>query len=291
MREILVLASRTPGRWLKQIFSKLWRRIVIYVLIAYLILCTFLYFLQDQIIFPRHSIPKSTGITPPPDRIEVWIINERGEKVEGWYLPPLSRETPHPLLVFFHGNAELIDFDADDFQTCRRWGMGVFLPEYRGYGRSQGKPGQRGIAADMIQFRKWLLQNPDIDPNRIVYFGRSLGGGVACQLARNYPPAALILQSTFTSLKKMARRYIVLPFFIKHPFDNEKVIASLKCPIYIVHGNRDTLIPVSHGQRLHQLAPHSVYREVPTGHNDMPMDAAFWQSIHAFLQSNGILPL
>lgn len=193
------------------------------------------------------------------------------------------------MVIFFHGNAELIDFWGSELEKFREWGMGVFLPEFRGYGRSEGFPGQQSISADMHKFYEALIARPDVDPKRIVYFGRSIGTGFACDLSQDHPPAALILMSPFTSLRKMAGRYLAPSFLLKHPLDNEKVVKSSSCPIYIIHGREDTIIPVEHSHRLREVAANCVYREVACGHNDMPMDAEFWQNIHAFLHNNGIL--
>jgi hypothetical protein len=192
-------------------------------------------------------------------------------------------------VVFFHGNGELIDYWPDDLFRFRKWGMALLLPEYRGYGRSGGSPGQAEIQADMLRFHDWLVQQPGVDPNRIVYFGRSLGGGVACQLARERPPAALILLSTFTSVKRMAAGYLVPSFLIKHTFDNEQVVRSWSRPLLIIHGKKDQLVPIEHGRRLRKIAPAAIYREIDCGHNDLPMDDAFWKEIQDFLRVASIL--
>lgn len=280
---------KMSARWFLENPRKFWVRILVFAAVLYILWCISLYLVQDNVIFPRKMIPSVT-IAPPEGTIEVWITGDKGERVQGWYLPPLKRSRgPAPVVIFFHGNGELIDFWGDEFTEFRKRGIGVLLPEFRGYGRSGGSPGQRDIAADMRKFYQWLLARPDVDGKKIVYFGRSLGGGVACQLAKDHAPAALILQSTFVSLKEMSGRFLVPSFLLKHPFDNGKVVADLRCPICIIHGQWDTVIPVVHGRRLHQIAPNSAYHEVASGHNDMPMDAAYWQTIFEFLIANGIL--
>ena len=97
----------------------------------------------------------------------------------------------------------------------------VLLPEYRGYGRSAGSPSQRAITEDLIAFYDLLARRPEVDAQRVVFHGRSLGGGAVCDLARHRKPAAVILMSTFTSMKRMAPRYLVPGFMVERSSDRE----------------------------------------------------------------------
>jgi fermentation-respiration switch protein FrsA (DUF1100 family) len=261
------------------------------LLIAYTVWLVGLYWRQDSLLFPSSFAPDVRKQKPPKTAEQVWISDEDGNKVEAWFLPPLElkEDKPYPVVIFFHGNAEVIDFYAREMYPYRELGIGVLLPEYRGYGRSGGKPGQKNIAADMRQFYDWLVKRPQVDKSRIFYHGRSVGGGMACQLAADRPPAALILQSTFTSVAAMARRFLAPPFLLRHPFYNDHVVRKLSCPIFITHGSHDAIIPVSHGRELARLAPQAVYYEVDSDHNDYPMDERFWQQIRAFLLNGKIL--
>ena len=260
------------------------------VLLVYVLWSMLLFIFQDTIIFPTSAMPRFE-MDKPEAAIVVWIENDEGKKVEGWYLPPREIEVgkPNPVVIFCHGNAEAIDFCWSDLEIYRRWGVGVFLPEYRGYGRSGGTPGQQRIAADMRKFYDWLTKRPDVDATRIFYHGRSVGGAIACQLAADHPPAALILQSTFTSISAMASRYYVPSFAIRHPFASDRVIAKLACPVFIAHGRDDTIIPVQHGRKLSQIAQNCVYYETAGGHNDFPMDGQFWKRVKAFLSDNRLI--
>lgn len=265
------------------------KRVMWIIISTYIIYCALLYFLQDSIIFPRHVIPDVSNFKSPEVFEQVWIKIDNTVQVEGWYLPSQVTATPQPAVIFFHGNGEIIDFLLDDIQQYQAWGFSILLPEYRGYGRSTGIPGQAAISADMKKFRDWLLQRPEVDNQRIIYHGRSLGGGIACELTLHHPPAALILQSTFLSLAKMTRKYLVPPFLLTHHFRNDKVLAQLNIPIFITHGSQDTIIPVWHSQQLHRIAENSLYYEVSSGHNDYPMDRKFWQRIENFLRKNQLL--
>jgi fermentation-respiration switch protein FrsA (DUF1100 family) len=214
--------------------------------------------------------------------------------VEAYFLPGdgVDAEAPGPVVVFGHGNAELIDHWTEELAPYRRMGVGVFLPEYRGYGRSAGDPSEDGIVSDFVEFREQLVARPDVDASRIVYHGRSLGGGVVCSLARTHPPNAMILQSTFESVPAVARRYLVPRFLILDPFDNLEVVRSLDAPLLVIHGRRDVTIPFAHGRTLATAARNGRLVAYDAGHNDCPppRDAgAYWDEIRGFLAEAGIL--
>ncbi|MDC0667768.1 alpha/beta hydrolase [Nannocystis radixulma] len=248
--------------------------------------------LQERIIFPR-QYANSRALPGPPDQVtSLWSPAPDGTRVEAWFIAGkgVSREQPGPVVVFFHGNGELIDdqLALAAFYTAR--GASVLLPEYRGYGRSQGTPSQAAIVADMTRIYDELAARPEIDGARIVFHGRSLGGGVAAALAATRPPAALILESTFTSLAALARSHGLPESLCRHPFRTDRVLPGLQRPVLILHGADDELIPVAHGRSLHASAPESTYVELPGHHNDFPGDrAAYEAAIVGFLRSAGVL--
>ena len=252
------------------------------------------YLLQERVLFPRDMTPHP--LPGPPSRdIEVFqIALEGGGRVEAWYAPPLNQTPGQPsaAVVFFHGNAELIDYQNRIVQGYRQLGLAVLLVEYRGYGRSSGQPSQQAIRGDAAQFYDQLVQRPEIDPRRVVFHGRSLGGGLASDLARVRPPAALVLESTFQSIRAMASGLGVPAFLIKHPLRTDQVLRQNHIPVLIFHGSHDEIIPPSHGRALRDLAEDPVYIEFPCGHNDFPGQAnedAYWEAIGRFLKDHGVL--
>ena len=268
---------------------------MIYFLAIYAIWLALLYFYwQDRILFPRHMIPASPFTVYNEATVVLTIGIEGGGQVEAWFIPApgVSAERPGPAVVFFHGNGEIIDWQEEIVAAYRRLGCSVLLPEYRGYGRSAGKPSEKEICADAVRFYDELIKRADVDKSRIVFHGRSLGGGVAADVSTQRKPAALILQSTFKNVAGMAWRVGAPPFLVRHPFRTDRAIANAGFPVLMFHGSRDGIVPVSHGRRLHALVPHSIYVEYECGHNDFPglaNEEAYWSEIRDFLSRNGIV--
>ncbi len=250
---------------------------------------TLAYLVQDWIMFPAGMTPPPLA-QPPYVNAEVLKADVRsGAQAEAWFVPTPSAlpHNPAPVVVFFHGNAELIDYQSRIVDLYHAIGVSVLLVEYRGYGRSQGKPSQAGFRQDALTFLDQVKNRPDVQSDKIIYHGRSLGGAVATDLAAARPPAALILESTFRSTAAMARPMGVPWFVIKNPFETDRVVATLDRPVLIMHGSQDQIVPVSHGRTLRDLATGSVtYREFLCDHNDFPglgHETAYMDTIESFL--------
>jgi uncharacterized protein len=256
--------------------------------------CVAVVLVQDKLVFPRQLAPRPTPTVPA--RAEVLTLElADGGQVPAWFLPARSAspQNPAPAVIFFHGNAEIIDYQDRIPSLYRRLNISVLMPEYRGYGRAAGKPSQEALVADGVRFYEQLVKRPDVDPARVVIHGHSLGGGVAAQVAKRCRPTALILECTFTSVASFAWRYGVPPFLARHPFRTDEVVGDLGVPIFIGHGRRDQIVPVSHGRRLHELVPASTYVELDCGHLDMPgaqPDDSYREDIRRFLVCAGVLP-
>ena len=262
---------------------------------------TVAYMLQDWIMFPSDVAPPPL-VSPPYPNAEVFKADiETGGWVEAWFVPApgVNASNPGPVVVFFHGNAELIDHQGGIVAGYHEMGVSVLLVEYRGYGRSVGDPSQGAFRSDALTFLEQLKQRSDVRSDRIIYHGRSLGGAVAADLAGAQQPDALILESTFRSVAAMAHRIGVPWFLIKNPFATDQVISSTNAPILIFHGSEDTVIPVKHGRALVESANQSKrsteqirYLEFPCNHNDFPgydHEVAYWAAIRDFLTNQGIL--
>ena len=242
--------------------------------------------IQRKLLFPAHLVRAPKG-EPRIAGLERWWFESDGGRVETWFLPGagVSADKPGPCVIFAHGNGELIDQWPDMLAPYRALGISLVLPEYRGYGRSEGLPSERAIRDDLCALHRRLSTDPRVDPARIVYHGRSLGGGAVCSLARVHPPRALILESTFTSVPDVARGMGIPSIFIHDRFESLPVVRDFHGPILIMHGTEDGLVPVSHGERLAASNPRATFVRYRCGHNALPPKGAdYWQQIERTLQ-------
>jgi len=264
---------------------------VVFAAALYVLWCGTLYFYQDKLLFPADLAPDPLPLLYDATTEEISFELEDGGSVVAWFIPAidLKQGDSAPVVVFFHGNAEIIDYQSTAVEGYRRLGCSVLLPEYRGYGRCGGKPSEKGIVVDAVQFYDELVKRPDVDASRVFFHGRSLGGGPATQLAARRKPSALILESTFSSAASMASEYWAPWFLVSNPFRTDRVLEGLDVPILIFHGSRDDIIPVSHGRELRDIARQGTYVEYDCRHNDFPgrdNEETYWKDIERFLVKN-----
>ena len=177
----------------------------------------------------------------------------------------------HVLLC--HGNAGNVGDRVLHAALLAGQGLEVLLFDYRGYGRSTGRPHEEGLDHDARAALAAATARRGVDPSRIFYLGESLGGAVALALALERPPRGLVLQSTFTGIRDMARLHyaFVPPFLVPDAYPSLRRIAALRAPLLVVHGDRDEIVPFSHGQRLFAAAPEPKrwHPVANAGHNDL----------------------
>ena len=186
---------------------------------------------------------------------EVWMTAEDGVRLNAWYLP--NPASPKVLLVF-HGNAENIGYGLGRLKAFARLGTNVLAVDYRGYGKSEGSPDEAGVYRDAEAAYRYLVDARHYSPKNIFVYGQSLGSAVAIDLASRHECGGLIVESSFTSAREVARRSFRIPgfeFVPKSRFDSLAKITRVRAPILIVHGAQDQLFPVSMGQSLYQAAP------------------------------------
>jgi len=266
-------------------------RITLGIIGIYLAYCGLLFVFQRQMLFPRYMVMTRAGLPAGFPGLESIWLELPGMRVEAWFLPARTKVQPAPVVIITHGNAESIDFLPDEFQPFADRGIALLMVEFPGYGRSDGSPSQRTITATMLKAYDVVATRPDVDANRIILMGRSLGGGAVCQLAARRPIRGLILVSAFTSVTAFAPRYLAPPFLVKDPFDNLAVIRAQREPVLIIHGTRDEIIPYRYGQTLAAAAPDGKLVSFNSGHNDLPTDSRqFWQAIDEFLQRIELFP-
>ena len=265
-------------------------RLLSLIVSAYAAYALLVFLMQRQILYPGRNLRVSGP--PPAGIVVIAVVNAAGHS-EAWFMPPFKRRQGErrPLVIFFHGNGEVIDSLPEQVEGFRELGMGVLLVEYPGFGRSPGEPTEGSITETAVAAYDAVLKREEVDPQRIVIFGRSLGGGAACALAARRPSAALILQSTFSSTRPFARSFLFPGFLVRDVFDNGTILAAYRQPILLFHGSRDTTIPPEHSRLLQRLAPRARLVEFPCGHNDFPPDwREFYRIIAAFLKDAEVLP-
>ncbi len=204
------------------------------------------------IYFPDTNVPDPGAANLSP--IEpVSMPAEGGGTLHGWYLPSPAR-APSFTVIVFNGNAGNRAYRAPLGAALRKLGFNVLLFDYRGFGGNAGIPTETGLAADARAARAYLLARPDVQAGGLVYFGESLGAAVATALAAEHAPAALILRSPFTSMVEVGQfHYPVLPvrWLLRDRFASIDSIATVRSPVLIVAGDRDSIVPFEQSRRLY----------------------------------------
>lgn len=222
------------------------------------------------------GIPNDAPLPPHcADAREIWVESSLGDQVHGLYWPaPPGR----PTILFFHGNAQSVyewAFIREDFESVS---SGLFLIDYPGYGKSTGKPSEASLYAAGEATWEWLVA-AGVAPSDIIVFGKSLGGGVATEVSRGKSPGGLVLESTFKSIPSVAK--ILLPMlpskalFKKERYESIEKMKDIHCPVLIIHGSMDSLIPVDEGQALFKAAnsPKELYIVSGGDHNNVSLMA------------------
>lgn len=255
--------------------------------------CEAIHAFQRRTLFPSDGLePGDPSALASVVGLERLTIDVPGGRVEALYLPPLdapAEGTTVPLVVFAHGNRELADRWPAILEPYRRMGFAVLVPEYRGYGRSEGAPSEEAIVSDFARFYDLLLERSAIDPTRVVLHGRSLGGGVAGVLSSRRRAAALILESTFTNVPDVASEHFAPAGFIADRFDTRDVLLRASIPVLILHGRHDDVVGLRHALELDRVAWDSRVVTFRAGH-DLPRDEPYWSAIRAFLREAHVLP-
>jgi fermentation-respiration switch protein FrsA (DUF1100 family) len=239
-------------------------------LVGYAVLCLVVVFFQKRFIYYPFAdligTPKQVGV---PFR-DVFFEASDGVRIHGWIVEP--KENPvRASVIFFHGNGGNISYSMETAALFANLGFRAFMVDYRGYGRSDGRPGEKGLYADAEGALAFFCGEYGLEPRDVVYIGRSLGGGVALELALRRPPAALVLESPFTSIRDMAgavRFILPLQILLVDRFDNLAKMPRLAVPLLVVHSPEDEIVPFSHGRRLFEAAPEPrEFLEIMGDHN------------------------
>jgi uncharacterized protein len=253
-------------------------------LLAYGLVVAAAMFLENSLIYFPFKYPAGDW-QPAGLRFEdAWFQSADGVKLHGWYVP---KEHARAAVLFCHGNGGNITHRAEPLKKLNQLaGVSVLIFDYRGYGRSEGKPNEAGILADARAARAWLAAKEKIPEADIVVMGESLGGAVAVDLAANDGAKALILESTFSSLPDAAAyHYPFLPvrWLMRTRFDSAAKIGRYHGPLLQAHGDADTIVPLQFGQKLFAAAnePKQFLLMPGHDHNDWMPDE-FYERVALF---------
>lgn len=262
--------------------------LVVVVLVGYLGGLVAVFLMQRAFLFPIpqtvRTAPDAAGFPEAEDHV---LITADGERVIVWHVPP---KPGHPVVIYFHGNGDFLAGLVSRFRGITSDGTGLVALSYRGYAGSSGGPSERGLLWDAAAAYAFTAARYSAD--RIVVWGFSLGSGVAVALAAEQPVGRLILEAPYTSIADIAAsRLPVVPvrWLLRDQFHSDERIARVTAPLLIMHGGRDSTIPIAFGERLFALAhePKQFVRFPEAGHNDLDNYGAIETARHFIAASKG----
>jgi fermentation-respiration switch protein FrsA (DUF1100 family) len=246
---------------------------------TFILLLIFIFIAASIVFYPRIEnrfvfYPQSSfDLTPEDLRLEykdVYFNSGDGYRLHGWFFP---LQTGGSVILFFHGNAGNISHRLENVRLLTERNLQVFIFDYRGYGKSSGKPSEKGIYVDGLAAYDYLVEKEHISPGNVVLFGRSLGGAVAIETALNRDTRSIIVESAFASIKEMAKTmfpFNLFSFMLPSHYDNLNKISDINVPKLIIHGEEDEIVPFSMSKRLFEASrqPKFFYTVKGAGHND-----------------------
>ena len=261
--------------------------IVVLALLAYGAVCAGFWAWQDRLVFQPEKALRATPARLGLAYEDLRIKSRDGTSLAAWYVPG---KVDGRQVLLLHGNGGNISRYLKTVAVLHGLGHGVLALDYRGYGASAGTPSESGLYDDAAAAFDYLVEERHIAPQRVVVWGRSLGGAVATWLATHRTPGGLILESTFTRLADVGSyRYPWLPVRLlsRYSFDSVGQIARVRCPILISHGRADTTVPSQLGRALATAAgPRAEFVALPGGHNDAFIQGgdAYYRHLDEFMR-------
>jgi fermentation-respiration switch protein FrsA (DUF1100 family) len=238
----------------------------------YLLLALLIYLFQDRMVFLSNLPGRALEASPGDISLnyqDVSLTTSDNERLHGWYVPATN---PRGVLLFFHGNAGNISHRLDSIRIFHELDLDILIIDYRGYGQSTGKATEQGTYLDAQAAWDYLVDTRGIPADRIIVFGRSLGGAIGAWLGVQNTPAAVIIESSFSSGVDIARRlYPFLPVHLltrlKYPVAD--YASQLNCPVLVVHSRHDEIIPFSMGQAIYAaVQQEKTFLELRGDHNN-----------------------
>jgi len=261
--------------------------------VIYAILALYVYLMQPRLLYLPDMPGRTVEATPAAVGLEyedITLLTADGLYLHAWFV---GHERPRATVLFCHGNAGNISHRLDTLRLLHALGLQVLIFDYRGYGRSEGRPSEAGTYRDADAAWRFLREVRGIPAGEIILFGRSLGAAVCADLASRVQAAAVILESAFTSVPEMAATiYPWLPVRLlsRYHYDNLTKLERIHRPLLVVHARHDEIIPFSHGERLFQRAgePKQFLELNGGGHNDAFLTSrdAYTHGLKTFLDTH-----
>jgi len=228
--------------------------IVITILAAFAGFCILLYISQARLIYyPSRDIfttPSQIGLKYEDAHFQ----SADSTKLHGWFIPA---DSARGIVLFCHGNAGNISNRFESLEIFHELGLSVFIFDYRGYGKSAGKPTEQGTYLDTEAALKYIIAHQHIAPLEMIFFGRSLGGAIISWLAVRYPPKMLIIESSFTSTADLGSEiypFVPVKLLLRFKYKTLENLQQIHCPVLVIHSRDDDIIPFEHGQKLFESA-------------------------------------
>jgi fermentation-respiration switch protein FrsA (DUF1100 family) len=257
------------------------------LLVVYLTIVLIAMFMENSLIF--HPTPYPIGYWNQKNVTveDAWFQAADGTRLHGWYVP---KRNPRAVVLFCHGNAGNLSHRLPVLEIMNRQvGVSTLIFDYRGFGRSEGKPDEAGILADARAARRWLAEREKIPETDIVLFGESLGGAVAVDLAARDGARALVLEKTFNNMPDVAAYHfpwLPVRWAMRTRLDSAAKIVNYHGPVFQVHGDADTIVPLRLAKLLHAAAnePKKLIIYPGYNHND-PLPPEYYDDLTAFFAS------
>ncbi len=243
--------------------------IVAGIAIAYLFFCALVYLQQGRMLYYPTSRIEGTPMDIGLAFDDVSFRTQDGVKLNAWYVPAGNERG---FLLFCHGNAGNISHRLDTISIFHRLGLSVLIFDYRGYGRSEGKPDEQGTYLDAEAAWNYLVSERQVPADKIVYFGRSLGSAIAADTALRHAGAALIIESGFTSVPAYGQRlfpFLPVRLLARYKYATIDKVAKISIPKLFIHSPHDEVIPFDHGKALFEKAVvPKEFLQIKGGHNE-----------------------
>jgi len=268
-------------------------KMLLVVALAYAALVLLAWRFQERLAFPAPKGPlPDPALRGMPDGERVRLTTSDGVVLGGWFLPPASpaARVRAPALIWFYGNAETVGDLAPIVRDLRPPGVALLILDYRGYGENAGRPTEAGLYLDALGAWEFLTRRPEVAPERVAVYGRSLGSVPALYLATERPVRALVLDSPFTNASEMARLHyrLIPPFVLRLSMDNLERAERLGVPLLVLAGTADAIVPFRMSRRIAEAAAGQLVAIDGAGHNDLYTMAGprYEVEMHRFLDEH-----